>query len=84
MVRYKVNHPDDSKKFVNTQAYNKLYGLLKELKTLRGRIIHVTGAPGTGKSANIYQAINKLQLDVYEPKLVLDDFDDPHASNVDI
>ncbi len=72
MVRYKVNRPDDSREFVTTKSYNKLYVLLKKLKTRRGRIIHVIGAPGTGKSTNIYQAINRLELNVYEPILVLD------------
>jgi Cdc6-like AAA superfamily ATPase len=76
MVKYKVNRLDDSQKFITTQAYNKLYILLKKLKTHRGRIIHVIGAPGTGKSANIYQAINKLELDVYETGLILDNRDE--------
>jgi len=76
MVRYKVNHPDDSQEFVTTRSYNKLYVLLKELKTRRGRIIHVIGAPGTGKSANIYQVINRLELNIYEASLVLDKIDE--------
>ena len=76
MVRYKVNRPKDSLEFVYTNAYNKLYDVLKQLKNNKGRIIHVIGAPGTGKSANIFKAINELELNVHEPFLILDDADE--------
>ena len=76
MVEYKVNSPEDSQEFVTTHAYNKLYGRLKALKNRKGRIIHVIGAPGTGKSANIYEAVNELKLNVYEPILILDNVDE--------
>lgn len=75
MVRFKVNTPDDSREFITTSAYSKLHTLLKQLKTRRGRIVHVIGAPGTGKSANIYKAVDKLELNVYEPTLILDKVD---------
>jgi len=32
----------------------------------KGNIVHVIGTPGTGKSANIYQAIDELGLRVYD------------------
>lgn len=75
MVRFKVNTPDGSREFIAASAYSKLYTLLKQLKTRRGRIIHVIGAPGTGKSANIYKAISDLELNVYEHALILDNVD---------
>ena len=75
MVRFKVNRPDDSQDFVFTNAYKKLYKQLNVLKTHRGRILHVMGAPGTGKSANIYEALDNLDLNVYNAVLVLDDVD---------
>lgn len=73
MVRFKVNTPDDSREFVTTRAYNKLFGILKLLKNHKGRIVHVIGAPGTGKSVNIYEALDKLELNVYEPVFILDE-----------
>ncbi len=73
MVRYKVNRPDDEENFVITKAYKKLYGQLNDLKTHKGRIVHVMAAPGTGKSANIYEAIKSLNLNVYTGFLALDD-----------
>lgn len=75
MVRFKVNKPDDRQDFVITTAYKKLYGQLNDLKTHKGRIVHVMGAPGTGKSANIYEAIENLDLNVYNAVLVLDHVD---------
>ncbi len=75
MVRYKVNTEEDGQDFVVTTAYQKLYGQLKDLKTHKGKIIHVLGAPGTGKSANIYEVIKSLDLNVYDAPLALDDVD---------
>ena len=75
MVRYKVNTPDEGRVFVETDAYKRLYNLFKDLKNHKGRIIHVVGAPGTGKSANIYQAIDNLDLHVFEAGLSLDNWD---------
>lgn len=75
MVRYKVNTQQDGKEFVITRAYHKLNHVFEGLKTSRGRIIHVMGAPGTGKSATIYAVIKKLDLNVYDAVLALDDED---------
>jgi hypothetical protein len=75
MVGYKVNSPQNGQEFVKTQAYHKLYHLFKGLKENKGRIVHVLGAPGTGKSATIYEVINNLELKVYDADLALDDVD---------
>lgn len=75
MVRYKVNTSDDGQEFLVTNAYKKLFILLEDLKIRKGRIIHVVGAPGTGKSSNIYEAINNLGLNVFEAGLILDNMD---------
>jgi len=66
MDKFKVNSGSDNGTFFVTESYKKLFKKLKSLKTSRGRIIHVTGAPGTGKSTNIYHAINELNLNVYD------------------
>jgi hypothetical protein len=68
MDNYYVSSRDDEY-FIITQSYKKLIGILKKLKIGRNRIIHVIGAPGTGKSANIYHAINELNLNFYDVKL---------------
>lgn len=73
MVKYKVNTPDEAHDFVVTRAYKRLYEQLNDLKTHKGRIVHVIGAPGTGKSSNLYEAIKSLDLNVYSAVLVLDD-----------
>lgn len=75
MDMHKVNSPDEKREFVVTEAYQRLYSSLKNLKNVKGRIIHVVGAPGTGKSTNIYEAINNLNLDVYDAGLILGDVD---------
>lgn len=73
MVKFKVNLPGEGGNFVVTEAYRRLRRELQDLKTHKGRIIHVIGAPGTGKSTNIYQAIEDLDLKVYNAVLLLDD-----------
>ncbi len=72
MEKYKVKSPDDNEKFVVTDAYHKLYHVFQDLKTDKGRFIHVIGAPGTGKSANIYHVLSDLNLNVYDARLFLD------------
>ena len=66
MDKFNVNSGSDNGTFFLTGSYNELFKKLKSLKTTRGRILHVTGAPGTGKSTNIYHAINELNLNVYD------------------
>ena len=58
--------------FIVTNSFLKLTNKLKSLKNTKGRIILVTGAPGTGKSSNIYHALNVIDLNYYEPILLID------------
>lgn len=81
MVKFKVNTAEDDQDFTVTAAYQRLYRQLKDLKTSKGRIVHVIGAPGTGKSANIYTAVNNLDLNVYNAILKLDDV---HQSSTEV
>ena len=71
MEKYKVNSSDDNGNFVVTDAYFKLHQVFQSLKPNKGRFIHIIGAPGTGKSSNVYYALKDLNLNVYEPKLFL-------------
>lgn len=71
MALYKSESLEDEKLFISTQAYIKLYNRFKQLKHGKGRFIQVIGSPGTGKSTNIYHALANLDLDVYEPVLLL-------------
>lgn len=70
---HKINVPSDNKIFVKTQAYLKLKSVLEDLKYNKGNIVHVIGTPGTGKSANIYKAIDDLGLRVYDVECNLKD-----------
>lgn len=72
MEKFKVTCTEDNQIFVVTSAFSKLYKKFKELKTHKGRIINVTGSPGTGKSANIYHAMNLLDLSFYDVGIKLD------------
>jgi hypothetical protein len=72
MATYKVKSKGDSDDFVVTNSFKILYRALHSLKIQKGRFINVIGAPGTGKSANIYYALNILDLNVYDPMLFLD------------
>ncbi|HMK54223.1 MAG TPA: hypothetical protein VK444_05515 [Methanobacteriaceae archaeon] len=45
---------------------------MEDFKNKRGIILHVVGAPGTGKSANIHYSFEELGLNIYEASLVLD------------
>ncbi|MGZ7135441.1 MAG: hypothetical protein ACXVHY_06155 [Methanobacterium sp.] len=46
--------------------------MLKNLKKSKGHFVLVMGAPGSGKSANIYQALLNLDLNVYDAFLFID------------
>jgi hypothetical protein len=72
MASYKVRSFQDCEYFIRTRSFLKLYPVLESLKNTRGRFIHVIGAPGTGKSANIYSTLALLDLNVYEAFLFLD------------
>jgi len=56
---------------VETQSFQRLLETFSALRFNGGKIIHVVGAPGSGKSANIYAAQKKLGLNFYEVKLSL-------------
>lgn len=73
MRNFKVRSPKDHGEFVVTPSYQKLIHKFKELKKSKGHFIHVIGTPGTGKSANIYNALSLLDLNVYNAFLFLDD-----------
>ena len=68
MGKYKINSAIDNRVFVVTESFLKLSNMFKTLKNSHGKIIHVVGAPGTGKSTNIYAAIEKQGLNVYDVK----------------
>ncbi|WP_414468435.1 hypothetical protein [Methanobacterium sp. ACI-7] len=72
MEKFKITCTDDNKIFVVTSAFSKLCNKFKSLKTQKGRIIHIIGAPGTGKSSNIYHANNLLDLNIYDVELKLE------------
>ncbi|MEN6293307.1 MAG: hypothetical protein ABFC34_07620 [Methanobacterium sp.] len=72
MENHKVISSRDNGDFVITDSFLKLCIRLKELKYDKGRAILVIGSPGTGKSSNIYKALEKLDLSYYEPVLFLD------------
>ena len=73
MENFKAHASQDDKQsdqhFVMTQSYMRLYEILKTLKEDKGRIIHILGAPGAGKSTNIYHAADELDLNVYNLKI---------------
>jgi KaiC/GvpD/RAD55 family RecA-like ATPase len=71
MKRFKITCTEDNQIFVATSAFLKLCNKFKSLNSQKGRIIHITGSPGTGKSSNIYHAINLLNLKFYDVELNL-------------
>jgi Cdc6-like AAA superfamily ATPase len=75
MGKYKINSLSDNGVFIVTESYRKLYNKFKSLRKTRGRIIHVIGAPGTGKSANIYAALDKLDLNIFDVEFRISDID---------
>jgi len=72
MDTFKAKSIKDESEFTPTRAYRRLYNKFLSLKTSKGRFIHIIGSPGTGKSTNIYHALDNLDLKVYEPVLKLD------------
>jgi hypothetical protein len=71
MGKYKIQSREHDRSFIETQSYRRLLKTFNILRSKRGNIIHVCGAPGTGKSINIFTAQEKLGLDFYEVKLIL-------------
>ena len=76
MEKYKVQSPHENKVFLITDCYIKLCKILKTLKKEKGNIVHVVGAPGTGKSTNIFKALHESDLNVYDMKLGLKSVDE--------
>jgi hypothetical protein len=66
MVEHKVNSSSENSIFVRTKSYKKTEKAFKYLKKSKGHILHIVGAPGTGKSTNIYHGLEELDLNVYE------------------
>lgn len=75
MGNYKINSPSDNGVFVATDSYRELTNKLSSIKKSKGRIIHVIGAPGTGKSTNIYHALDEMNLNVYDVEFDIKDLD---------
>lgn len=75
-TKHKVNSSRDNSVFLPTHCYKKTKKALKNLKKSRGNIVHIVGAPGTGKSTNIFKALDELDLNVYEISTSLSN---PHA-----
>jgi hypothetical protein len=73
ITEFKVKSKWDSKDFVFTKSFTKIYRMFLSLKACKGRSILIIGAPGTGKSANIYSALKFLDLNIYDPTFFLDD-----------
>lgn len=76
MDKYKVQSPEENKIFLITECYKKLCKILETLKSGKGKIIHVIGAPGTGKSTNIFKALKETDLNVYDVKFSLNSMDE--------
>ncbi len=72
---HKVNSGSDNSNFVPTRSFLNLKKAFLKLKESKGKIIHVLGAPGTGKSTNIYQALKKTGLKTYEVSSTLPSID---------
>jgi hypothetical protein len=72
MISRKVFSAKDNGCFIKTPSFYELCSMLKALKKSKGHFLLVLGAPGTGKSANIYQALSLLDLDIYDAFLFID------------
>lgn len=81
MGQHKVNSSKDNSIFMVTRSYKKIRKIFKKLKKSRGNIVHVVGAPGTGKSANIYHALEEMDLNIYEIESSLSN---PHAHSQEV
>ncbi|EKF84724.1 hypothetical protein [Methanobacterium formicicum] len=75
MNGYKIMDQEENQTFVVTQSYQNLLSTFHKLPDHGGIIVHVVGAPGTGKSTNIYAAVNELGLNFYEAKLPIPSLD---------
>ena len=71
MPKFRVRSSVEKGTFVDTAPYRKLLRKFKSLKKEHGNVLHVLGAPGTGKSTNIYMALEEADLKVLDPELEL-------------
>lgn len=71
MGNFKIHCRDENEKFIPTRSYQELLRHFSKFKKQHGIILHVVGAPGIGKSTNIYQASQEIGLKVYEACLIL-------------
>jgi hypothetical protein len=71
MPRFRVRSSVKKGIFVNTASYRELLRKFKGLKREHGKVLHVLGAPGTGKSTNIYMALKEARLNVLDLELQL-------------
>jgi len=81
MGQHKVNSSKDNTIFIVTRSYKKLKNVFTKLKEYKGNIVHVVGAPGTGKSANIYHALEEMDLNIYE---IDSSLSNPHAHSHEV
>lgn len=81
MGQHKVNSSKENSVFIVTHSYNKLIKVFKKLKKSKGNIVHVIGAPGTGKSANIFHALEETNLNIYE---IDSSLSNPHAHSQEV
>ncbi len=72
MTNHKVFSANDCESFIETKSFHELCSVLKTLKTSKGHFILVLATPGTGKSANIYQALSLLDLNIHDAHLFID------------
>ena len=71
MLKFRVGSSAENRIFVDTASYKNLLKKFKSLKKEHGKVLHVLGAPGTGKSTNIYMALEEARLKVLDPELEL-------------
>lgn len=72
MTNHKVFSVKDCKSFIKTKAFHELCSVFKTLKQSKGHFVLVLATPGTGKSANIHQALSLLDINIYDAKLFID------------
>lgn len=72
MTNHKVLSAKDCRSFIETKSFHELCSVFKTLKRSKGHFILVLATPGTGKSANIHQALSLLDLNVHDAHLFID------------
>lgn len=72
MTNHKVFRANDCKSFIETKAFHKLCSVFKTFKESKGHFVLVLATPGTGKSANMHQALSLLDINMHDAKLFID------------